>query len=73
VTSRAEAFPGIPGLGASNDNFAVEAIGYLDLQPGVYVIGGRSDDSVDFPWGPILVTLRRCGSPTPCLDGSNHL
>src|ERR1041385_6586482 len=39
-------FPGIPGTEGGNDNFAVEAIGYLDLQPGVYVIGGVSDDSL---------------------------
>lgn len=37
-------FPGIPGLEGGNDNIALEAIGYLDLQPGVYVIGGVSDE-----------------------------
>src|SRR5881628_2665550 len=39
-------FPGIPGIEGGDDNFAVEAIGYLDLQPGVYVIGGVADDSL---------------------------
>ncbi len=39
-------FPGIPGTEGGNDNFAIEAIGYLDLKPGVYVIGGVSDDSM---------------------------
>jgi len=38
--------PGIPGTQGGNDNIALEAIGYLDLQPGVYVIGGVSDDSL---------------------------
>ncbi len=39
-------FPGIPGTEGGYDNFAVEAVGYLRLQPGVYVIGGVSDDSM---------------------------
>ena len=39
-------FPGIPGTEGGNDNFALEAIGYLNLQPGVHVFGGVSDDSL---------------------------
>ena len=39
-------FPGIPGIEGGDDNIALEAIGYLDLQPGVYVIGGVADDSL---------------------------
>jgi hypothetical protein len=37
-------FPGIPGTTFSNDNFAVEAIAYLDLDAGEYTMGVNSDD-----------------------------
>lgn len=39
-------FPGIPGTGASNntDNFSVEAVTYLKLDPGTYTMVVRSDD-----------------------------
>ncbi len=37
-------FPGIPGPSGSTNNFAVEAISYLYLPVGYYVLGVNSDD-----------------------------
>ena len=43
--------PGIPGTTGSTDNIAAEVIGYLDLKPGVYTLGGVSDDSLQIKLG----------------------
>jgi hypothetical protein len=37
-------FPGIPGRTGSTENMAMEALTYLDLQPGVYSFSVNSDD-----------------------------
>ena len=36
----------IPGITSGDDNIAMEVVGYLDLQPGVYTLGGVSDGSM---------------------------
>ncbi|MSU36332.1 MAG: hypothetical protein EXS36_14795 [Pedosphaera sp.] len=46
-----EAIPGIPGTEGGSDNIALEAIGYLDLKPGVYTLGGVTDDSLRLSLG----------------------
>lgn len=38
-------FPGLPGSNGSDDNTAMEAITWLDLQPGVYRMVVNSDDN----------------------------
>ena len=40
------AFPGIPGTTGSQNNIAMEVIGFLDLKPGAYTLGSVSDDSI---------------------------
>ena len=45
-------FPGIPGTTDSYDNFAVEAVAYLDLSPGEYTMGVNSDDGFRVTVGP---------------------
>lgn len=44
--------PGIPGTTDSNDNFAMEAVAYLDLSPGEYTMGVNSDDGFRVTVGP---------------------
>lgn len=39
-----EAVPGIPGTGASTDNYAVEIITFLELSAGMHTFGVNSDD-----------------------------
>lgn len=38
-----EAIPGIPGITASDDYIALDAVTYLDLVPGIYTLGVNSD------------------------------
>lgn len=37
-------FPGTPGRTGNNDNLALEALTYLELQPGLYTLDVNSDD-----------------------------
>ncbi len=45
-------FPGIPGTTSSDDNFAMEAVAYLELSPGEYTMGVNSDDGFRVTAGP---------------------
>ena len=45
-------FPGLPGSGGSDDNTALEAITWLDLQSGVYRMVVNSDDNFRVTTGP---------------------
>src|SRR6185369_16428686 len=44
--------PGIPGLSATDDNVAMQAVTYLDLKVGVYQLAVRSDDGFRVSCGP---------------------
>ncbi len=45
-------FPGIPGSGDHDDQFAVEFVGYLELSAGIHVIGVNSQDGFSLRVGP---------------------
>ena len=45
-------FPGLPGSGGGDDNTALEAITWLNLQPGVYRMVVNSDDNFRVTTGP---------------------
>jgi hypothetical protein len=52
--SATNAFPGIPGSASAEsgvDNFAVEALTVLNLQPGYYLMGVNSDDGCQVTFG----------------------
>jgi hypothetical protein len=46
-----EKMPGIPGTQGTDDNIAIEAITYLDLQPGAYTFGVFADDGYKLTTG----------------------